>query len=523
MLGYAEGQKAYQLWDPTKQRIIIAESVYFNEDSSFNEITDDSLPFADPFINKDTTIPKQETPKVHSSPCPIHTENTDVSTKPQHTSAPDLPSSMHPDTPSSSQLPLSQENPSISLCPQQVRREPAWLQLNSSEEAFQNAAELPKHSNIAKDSTYYISLANQILKEECAHFAYSAITLNTEAKPKSYKEAMHSPQAEEWQEAIDEEKNSLIALEVFESIKCSDVPRDWKIVGSKMVFKIKQNEKGEISCYKVCIVAKGYSQVPGVDFFNTYAPITHLTSVQMLLAIANARRLGLEQLDVKTAYLYGDLNETIYMEPLEGISTNHNDIWVLKKSLYGLKQSGKAWNDKIHDILTSMGFTCCAGDQCIYIYNLDDIYCALALYVDDILLACNLEEFLDKLKSDLKSNLDIVELGPAKYLLGIEIKHDHNQHTISISQHRYIDEMVERFGMADAKPSPTSMASKHDLSAGTPEDHEEVKDLPYQSLTGSLLYATMATHLDITYTIAQLCKYNSSYTRQHWIAAKHVL
>src|SRR5260370_12293587 len=136
----------------------------------------------------------------------------------------------------------------------------------------------------------------------------------------------------------------------------------------------------------------------------------------MLLAIANACRLELKQLDVKTAYLYGDLNETIYMEPPEGISTNHDDIWVLKKSLYGLKQSGKAWNDKIHDILTSMGFSHCVSDQCIYIYNLDDIYCALALYVDDILLACNSESFLDNLKSGLKLNFGIVELGPTRYL-----------------------------------------------------------------------------------------------------------
>ncbi len=319
-------------------------------------------------------------------------------------------------------------------------------------------------------------MAEHLLKEEHTQFAYSAVTLSTETEPKSYKEAMHSPQTEEWQEAINDEKNSLIALGVFETIRRSDIPKDQKIVGSKMVFKIKRNEKGDVTCYKVRIVAKGYSQVPGVDFFDTYAPVTRLTSVQMLLAIANACGLELEQLDVKTAYLYGDLSETIYMEPPEGINTNSDDMWVLKKSLYGLKQSGKAWNDKIHDILTSMGFNHCTGDPCVYTYNTDNIYCALALYVDDILLACNSEDFMDKLKADLKSNFNIVELGPAKFLLGIEIERDHGRHT-----------------------------------------------LPYQSLTGSLLYAAMATCPDITYAIAQLCKYNSSYTQTHWVAAKRVL
>src|SRR5258708_27133919 len=110
------------------------------------------------------------------------------------------------------------------------------------------------------------------------------------------------------------------------------------------------------------------------------------------------------------AYLNGDLNETIYMDPPEGISTTRDDVWLVEKSLYGLKQSGKAWNDKIHDILTTMGFNHCAEDQCIYIYNADSTYCALALYVDDILLPCDSEPFMHKLKTDFKSNFNIQQL-----------------------------------------------------------------------------------------------------------------
>jgi len=126
-------------------------------------------------------------------------------------------------------------------------------------------------------------------------------------------------------------------------------------------------------------------------------------------------------------------------------------------------------------------------------------------------LACDSIDFLNKLKVDLKSNFDIIKLGPAKFLLGIEIERNCNQHTISISQRRYIDEMLDHFGMMDANPSFTPMASKVGLSAGTPAEHEDAKELPYQSLTGSLLYAAMATCPDIAYAVAQLCKYNSSY------------
>ena len=136
-----------------------------------------------------------------------------------------------------------------------------------------------------------------------------------------------------------------------------------------------------------------------------------------------------------------------------------------------------------------MGFNHCAGDQCIYIYNADSTYCALVLYVDDILLACNSEPFMHKLKADLKSNFKITELGPARFLLGIEIECNCDQHTISISQHWYISKILDKFGMTDAKPASTPMDYKHQLTAGFPEEHEEVRDLPYQSLTGSLLYA----------------------------------
>src|SRR5258708_3958315 len=195
------------------------------------------------------------------------------STPNEDTLPPDPPSTGNKDTvvdipspiPSS---PITPSNPPLfSDQPQCTRKEPAWHQLNSSEEAFRKAAELPplscKSTDTTKDFTYYVNLAEHIIKEEHTHFAYSAVTLNTEVKLKSY-EAIHSPQSEEWLEAIEDEKNLLIALGVFET---------------KMVFKVKWNEKGNVTCYKVRIVAKGYSQVPGVDFFDTYAPVTHLTSV----------------------------------------------------------------------------------------------------------------------------------------------------------------------------------------------------------------------------------------------------
>ncbi len=211
MVGYAEGQKAYRLWVPAQRKMIVAESVYFDEDSTLHDHTDNSLPLLDLLENKTT---EQEIP--HPDPTSIGDLNMDIDMEPSRSESP-LPSS--PIIP-----PIHQSQPSppstLQNHPQCVWKEPARLQFNSSEEAFQKAAELPPTH---KDSSYYVNLANKILREEHTHFAYSAITLNTDAEPKSYKEAMRSPQSEEWQEAIDDEKNSLVALGVFETMKCSDV------------------------------------------------------------------------------------------------------------------------------------------------------------------------------------------------------------------------------------------------------------------------------------------------------------
>ncbi len=216
MLRYTEGQKAYRLWVPAQQKIILAESIYFDEDSLLQDCTDDSLPLTDLFTDKRPPMPNQDTCAQDSHPDPPPTGDKDTVI---NISSP-IPSS--PITPSNP--------PPLSDQPQCTRREPAWHQLNSSKEAFRKAAELPpishKPTDTAKDTTYYINLAEHIIKEEHTRFAYSAVTLNTEAKLKSYKEAIHSLQSEEWLEAIEDKKNSLIALSVFETIKHSDVPKD---------------------------------------------------------------------------------------------------------------------------------------------------------------------------------------------------------------------------------------------------------------------------------------------------------
>ena len=156
MLGYAEGQKAYRLWVPEKQKIILAESVYFDEDSSFHDRMDDSLPLVD--LDKEPIVPRQETSQVDSTLESLPTENIHSEVK-VPSSHPDVPPILPPSTSQST----SQTNlPVIQTCPQRIHREPARFRLNTSEENYRRATELPP----SQDSTYYINMAEHLLKEE---------------------------------------------------------------------------------------------------------------------------------------------------------------------------------------------------------------------------------------------------------------------------------------------------------------------------------------------------------------------
>ncbi len=238
MLGYAEGQKAYHLWVPAQRKIIIAESVYFNEDTFLHDQPDNTLPLTELNTEGHSLNHKEEVTPTQPQPNMGPIVGTDM-TNPQSPPTPELPAPSPPNSPEiPPETPSTICTPTSEGCPQRSWREPEWYWLNSSEEDYHRATGLPS-SHKHKDTAYYVKLVKETFKEEHSEFTYSALTLNTDVEPKSYKEAMHSPHAEEWQEAIEDEKNSLIALGVFKTIKCSDVPRDRKVVGSKMVFKIK--------------------------------------------------------------------------------------------------------------------------------------------------------------------------------------------------------------------------------------------------------------------------------------------
>ncbi|KAL0421379.1 UNVERIFIED_CONTAM: Retrovirus-related Pol polyprotein from transposon TNT 1-94 [Sesamum latifolium] len=217
-------------------------------------------------------------------------------------------------------------------------------------------------------------------------------------EPATYEEAVTSPNANEWITAMKEEMSSMAKNNVWELV---DLPAGRKTIGNKWVLKVKRKADGSIDKFKARLVAKGYTQREGIDYEETFSPVVRFASVRLILAIVAHLDLELFQMDVKTAFLNGELDEEIYMDQPEGFQEmgQKRKVCHLKRSIYGLKQSSRQWYYRFHRAITSIGFTMVEEDHCVYVKRSEKNFMILSLYVDDILLAGNNMEMIVALRS----------------------------------------------------------------------------------------------------------------------------
>ncbi|GJR10468.1 putative RNA-directed DNA polymerase [Tanacetum coccineum] len=204
-----------------------------------------------------------------------------------------------------------------------------------------------------------------------------------ENEPTSYREAVTSSEGQQWREAIKSEIDSILKNHTWEFV---DLPHGCKPLGYKWIFKKKMKADGTINKYKARLVIKGYRQCEGLDYFDTYSPVKRITSIRMILAIAALRNLEIHQMDVKMAFLNGDLEEEIYMNQLEGFIAPRQEgkVCRLVKSLYGLKQAPKQWHQKFDNTMLESGFKINDCDKCVYVKDTSSGYVILCLYADGI-------------------------------------------------------------------------------------------------------------------------------------------
>ena len=206
--------------------------------------------------------------------------------------------------------------------------------------------------------------------------------------PISFSEAMSRTDSEKWSDAMKDELNSMANNQVWDLV---ELPEGFRAVGCKWVYKTKTDASGNIERYKARLVAKGFLQKEGIDYHDTFSPVSKKDSLRIIMALVAHFDLELHQMDVKTTFLNGELEEEVYMTQPEGFISEkgNNLVCKLKKSIYGLKQASRQWYMKFHNIITSFGFEENIVDQCIYIKVSGRKFTFLVLYVDDILLASN--------------------------------------------------------------------------------------------------------------------------------------
>ena len=340
--------------------------------------------------------------------------------------------------------------------------------------------------------------------------------------PETYSQAIESTENEEWKDAIKEELRSMDKNEVYELV---DLPPNRKAIKSKWVFKKKTEADGSTK-FKARFVAKGYSQEFGVDYFDTYAPVMHMTTLRVLLSYAAANDYHIEQMDVKTAFLYGELHEEIYLEPPEGTRADERKVWKLKKAIYGLKQAPKQWNMTLGKVLQKMKFEKLRSDEAIFRRMSENPF-IIASYVDDLLLICESMEEIEIVKQNLKASFEMKDLGPVQRLLGMQIKRDRKRRLITLSQSEYIKETLEKFKMTNAKSVATPIEVggqlNKDMCPKTNEDVLEMSRVPYRSAVGSVMFLMTYTRPDIAFAVGQVSKFLDCPGNAHWIAVKRIL
>ncbi len=342
--------------------------------------------------------------------------------------------------------------------------------------------------------------------------------------PRTYNEALESSDSEEWLVAMESEMKSLAKNDVWELVP---LPKGRKLVDCRWVLGRKYNSEGKPDRYKARLVAKGFTQEYGLDYEETYAPVVHFNSLRMFLTLAVYSKMNVQQMDVVTAFLYGELEEEIFMKQPPGFEekTENGLVCKLKKSLYGLKQSPRQWYKLLDRFLRDKGYRRSNVDPCIYVKG-DEEMIMIALYVDDLIIASNSKFLMKETKRNLCDRFEMKDLGRLHYCLGIEIVW-RDDGTCVFNQSKYIGNVLERFGMKDCKPVSTPINSgtklTKEMSPKTEEEISEMKSVPYRSAVGSLIYLVTGTRPDIAVAVGEVAKYSNNPGRQHWMAVKRIL
>jgi hypothetical protein len=328
--------------------------------------------------------------------------------------------------------------------------------------------------------------------------------------------------------AMQDELASLVDHDVFTLVAR---PHD-KVIKGRWVFKIKRNPDHSIDRYKARYVAKGFLQEFGVNYHDTWAPTAHLATVRLLFARAVIEDMEVRHIDIKCAFLNGDLDECVYLEQPPHVSDGTSRVWKLKKAIYGLKQAGRQWHHKLSESMEANNYTRSQYDPALFIHNNNSRH-ALLMWVDDLFIL-GTKQANDTTIQQILSDFEGRDLGEARHLLGMEIFRDWESRTIQLSQRHMIEEKLEQFGLTQSATATTPLMpnqavqrNPHNvrgkkIDEDTHNVHQQQQDSQpldkalhdrYMSIVGSLQYIAIVTRPDIAFAASALARYMSNPTR----------
>ena len=391
------------------------------------------------------------------------------------------------------------------------------LEPHLQDQSIPDSTESPRESDNLHLIPHNQSVVMQEVEEVLDESELLAIGLQantTLEEPQSYGQALRSPNADHWRKAMSEELEALDKNHTWDVV---NLPTHQKVINCKWVYRIKYTASGEIERFKARLVARGDSQVAGIDYEELFAPVVRYDSLRLLLAITAAKGWKTRQLDVKTAFLHGKLKEEISMRLPEG-SRIDGKCARLRRCLYGLKQSPREWYARLINYLLPLGFEITAFDPCVLIHRKWNLF--LAIYVDDISMFGPQGTHMDCLLKALETEFEIKDLGPIHWLLGMKI--EHTDKAISLSQELYIQAMLDKFGMMDCRSVSTPADHNVRLLKRSPDEPTADKT-QYQQIIGSLMYTVTCTRPDLAYLVTHLSQFSSDPSPTHMQAVKRVL
>ena len=364
-------------------------------------------------------------------------------------------------------------------------------------------------------------------REQDVEQAMATVIERTQGLELSYAEAKRRLDWPKWEDAIQKELNGLENSGTYCLVK---QPPDTNIVDSKWVFRIKLNAAGEVDKYKARLVARGFTQIYGIDYYETCSPVARLASFCLLMAIAACNSWALDNFNFDQAFLNSKLgdDEVIYMEHPPGYETKDRKEWVWRwlKSLYGLRQGLKNWYDALHQAMVKLGITRFEVDHRIFFRRVGKDIVILAIHVNDGMITGNNVALIKEFKEDMNKKYKLTDLGPVFSLLGIKVTQDLVEKTISLSQQAYIKAIITKFNFDDLKTCSTPMDPSALLSKSQSptklEDIARMRKIPYREAVGSLMYTAMGTRPDIAFAMSTVAQYSKNLGWQHWEAVKQI-